>query len=141
MKAALGEKTNPHEPKPTVCSATPPRSLTDPNARKLYRAYAKELTKLGVLTTIDREELARACDLYVAAQGLWEKYKAEPVVENKVRGREINPAYRAALQGFADARKILVTFGIGSPADRSRLKVALPTQQKTKWSGLLTGNN
>jgi P27 family predicted phage terminase small subunit len=138
----LGDKDiNTHEPKPTVCKSTPPRSLTDPAAKRLYRQYAKELTKLGVLTTIDRDELTRVCDLYTEANKLWAIYKEQPRVTQSIRGQEINPAYRAALQGFADARKIFVTFGIGSPAERSRLKITPQDTKKSKRSGLLQTNN
>jgi phage terminase small subunit len=91
----LGDKDiNTHEPKPTVCKSTPPRSLTDPAAKRLYRQYAKELTKLGVLTTIDRDELTRICDLYTEANKFWAIYKEQPRVTHSIRGPEINPAYR-----------------------------------------------
>ena len=134
------QRLNDREPQPTVVKATPPRHLTDPAAKKLYATYAKELVRFGLLTRIDVDELAHACDLWAAATRLWETYKAEPIVTHPVRGREVNPAYRAALAGFESARKVFRQFGVGSPGERSRLKVVEPDKKKSKFSGLITNN-
>jgi hypothetical protein len=89
-----------------------------------------------VLTTIDRDELARACDLYTEANKLWAIYKEQPRVTHSIRGQEIKHCTASPTLGNSS-----ITFGIGSPAERSRLKVTPQDTKKSKWSGLLQTNN
>ena len=71
LKQMLGEKDiNRQEPRPTEVKATPPRSLTDKAARKLYKTLATELVKFGLLTKIDVQDLADACQLWANADTL-----------------------------------------------------------------------
>ena len=139
LKQMLGEKDiNRQEPRPTEVKATPPRSLTDKAARKLYKTLATELVKFGLLTKIDVQDLADACQLWANADTLYAEYLKEPWKKSSVRGDEINPALRASLAQRAEARKVFRGFGIGSPAERSRLKVVEPVKKKSKFSGLIT---
>jgi P27 family predicted phage terminase small subunit len=130
-------RLNDAEPLPEVAKATPPRSLTDKDARKMYKLVAAQLVRFNMLTKIDTHELAMACDQWAAACRLWESYKCEPFTKGGTGLLTINPAYRAALQGFEAARKTFHGFGIGSPAERSRLRVA-EAPKKSKFSGLIT---
>jgi len=140
LKQMLGEKDiNKQEPRPTEVKATPPRSLTDKAARKLYKTLASELVKFGLVTKVDVAELATACDQWAAADREWAKYIEQPEVTHPIRGKETNPAMRASLALRESARKVFRQFGIGSPAERSRLKVVEPVKQKkAKFAGLIT---
>jgi P27 family predicted phage terminase small subunit len=130
------DKINRDEPRPTVAKSAPPRSLTDPAARKMYRTLAKSLVPFGLLTVQDTATLAKACDLTVQGDKLWEIYKCEPMTTGVQGAKVVHPAFRAALAAYDAADKILRQFGIGSPAERSRLKAA-EAPRKSKWTGLL----
>jgi hypothetical protein len=75
IKAMLGNKDiNKHEPRPAEVKATPPRSLQDKDARKLYKVLAAELCRLGLLTRIDVPDLGSACWMWTEADRLEQQY-------------------------------------------------------------------
>jgi P27 family predicted phage terminase small subunit len=114
---------NRREPKPTGTPTCP--SHLDADAKKEWRRISKELTSLGLLTSVDRAALAAYCSAWsrwVHADTQVQKFGA--VIKSPKSGYPIqNPFVGVANTALDLMRKFLVEFGM-TPASRSRIQVA-----------------
>ena len=128
---------NVNEPKPKVEQLTPPEHL---NAIALseWNRVSEELSRLGLLTTVDRAAFAAYCTVYArwvdAEEGL---KKTGPVVRAPSGYPMISPYYTVANQSLQLMRSYLIEFGL-TPAARSRISIG-PRQQDDPVEDFLFG--
>ena len=112
---------NAHEPKPpTARSSSPPAWLTGAAATE-WRRRAPELTRLGLLTTIDRDALA--ADRQIFAR--WREAEAAikksgPVLKGRDGGPVKSPFVTIADRALAQLLRYQEQFGM-TPSARSRV--------------------
>ena len=113
---------NKREPKPTGTPTCP--SHLDDNAKKEWRRISKELTAIGLLTSVDRAALAAYCCAYsrwAAAEENIQKFGT--VIKSPKSGYPVqNPYVSVANTALDLMRKFATEFGL-TPASRSRLQV------------------
>jgi phage terminase small subunit len=108
------DRVNLHEPTPDLSSLRPPPHL-DEDAKKQWKAVAKERVKMGVLTTADRGALARYCELQV----LYRNTKPQADNDPKIIG--------ILLKLAVELRTLEVLFGL-NPSSRTRVHAVPPSQ-------------
>jgi P27 family predicted phage terminase small subunit len=113
---------NKNEPKPKPGRPTCPAHLSK-EAKKEWKRIVPELEKLGLLTKIDRTELAMYCQAY----GRW--VEAEKIVYEKgtlyktKSGNVItSPMLWVANKAMEQMHKFLTEFGM-TPSSRTRIKI------------------
>ena len=121
---------NDAEPQPPIPEGTPyvPRWLNR-EGKKAWRELVKILLDCGLYTDLDRWALAMFCQVwgrYVEAERMVEE-EGEFLV-SEAGNRYVNPVAYRADKHFEQVRKMLSEFGL-SPAERSRVKVAVREQQ------------
>ena len=118
---------NYNEPQPELADATAPDGLAEP-ALAVWHEIAPQLVALGLVTSIDRAHLARACRL--EALGRAELMKLESadsgaVTVSPANGATVSAHLAAAMKAFESADKIWFRFGL-TPAERTKLHVVPP---------------
>lgn len=123
-----------NEPAPPVISAVsePPAHL-NAWAADMWRTLAKELTALGMLTTLDEYSLEVLCEQY----GVYREMKDAITQSGKLtmaqylatRNSQTMPEYAAMKSAFERYSALLKEFGL-SPASRSRID--LPAREPAK---------
>lgn len=123
------DRGNPTEPRPDLSSLRPPMHL-DIDAKKQWRSIARELHKMGVLTTADRAALARYCQLQVVYNMTHKQVEYSP--------KMVNVLLKIAIE----LRSLEVQFGL-TPSSRTRIHAVPPTttgeDEKAKRKRLLFG--
>ena len=114
---------NKREPKPRPVVPKCPAHLNPP-AKREWGRVSKVLHKLGLLTEIDRAQLA----LYCQAWGRWveteEALKADGIIIRAPSGYPmLNPQYAVCKQAMVTMQRALSEFGM-SPASRTRVRGA-----------------
>jgi phage terminase small subunit len=113
-------RVNAEEPKGDLSSLRPPPHL-DEDAKKQWKAVAKELVKMSVLTTADRTALARYCELQV----LYRNTKLQADNDPKIIG--------ILLKLAVELRTLEVLFGL-NPSSRTRVHAVSPQTPPGKLS-------
>jgi P27 family predicted phage terminase small subunit len=125
---------NGNEPKPESTVPEPPPELLD-DARKEWDRLAVPLSKLGLLTELDRGVLAALCQAYgrwvVAERGIAALALRQPTLQGLLikttNGNMIqNPLVGIANKAFADYVRYAGEFGM-TPSARSRISTAKDT--------------
>lgn len=120
---------NKREPKPSGTPTCP--SHLDADAKKEWKRISRELTTLGLLTSVDRAALAAYCAAYsrwVAAELNIQKFGT--VIKSPKSGFPIqNPYVSVANTALDHLRKFAAEFGL-TPASRTRLQVEPRQNQK-----------
>jgi len=121
------ERLNPNEPKPEVKIPSAPGFLSD-EALKEWGRITKQLLILGLLTELDRTELAMYCQAY----GRMIKYEK---IVNSVAGGELyktstgsiqlSPAMWVLNKAIKQCHMLLTQFGM-TPASRSTVSGIKP---------------
>jgi P27 family predicted phage terminase small subunit len=111
---------NPHEPKPPAVRSAPPAWLTGAAATE-WRRIAPELSRLGLLTTIDRDALAAYCQTFAR----WREAEAEikkrgMVLKGRDGGPVKSPFITIADRALAQLLRYQEQFGM-TPSARSRV--------------------
>ena len=114
---------NKREPKPRPVVPKCPAHLNT-TAKREWSRVSKVLHKLGLLTEIDRAQLA----LYCQAWGRWveaeEALKADGIIITAPSGYPmLNPQYAVCKQAMVTMQRALSEFGM-SPASRTRVRGA-----------------
>ncbi len=141
--SAIGKLINGHQPDPREPQVIPasktrlPRGLAGWRAKELYRTFTEWLSQIGMLGTVDVHALVLACNEWAQGESLYQQYMCEPWKKDRFGILVLNPARRAAMDAFGAAEKIFKQFGIGSPAERSRMKTP-QEKPKSRWSGLIS---
>ncbi len=144
MRGSWRSKRNPSEPQPERGRPRCPRWL-DPEAKAAWRHLVPQLDRMGVLTKVDGNALARYCQLW----GRWRK--AEEFIrdhgdsylakdsEGKVKGLKCYPQVRMANQLAEQLLRLESHFGM-TPSARSRIEVpqqdAQDAEDKRKYLNL-----
>ena len=117
---------NKKEPRPSGIPECP--SHLDKVAHAEWNRLVPELTRLGLLTSVDRAALAAYCSAYsrwVQAEKMVAKFGT--VIESPKSGYPVqNPHVSVANTALDHMRKFLIEFGM-TPASRARLQVEPPT--------------
>ena len=134
MKLITGNRgkrpINENEPEPKVEIPRKPKTLQGVAAEEWYR-ITPELSKLGLLTKIDRVALELYCQLYSYWVDACSKVKSKGmVIESENGGMYQNPYLGIANKCTEKMHKMLCEFGM-TPASRSRIKVELPKQEES----------
>lgn len=126
---------NKREPKPKGTPTCP--SHLDDEARKEWRRLSKELTSLGLLTSVDRSALAAYCSAYSAwvdAETFLAKYGK--VIKSPSGYAMPNPYVSIRNQSLDQMRKFAIEFGL-TPASRSRLQVEPQSQEPDPFAAFM----
>lgn len=124
-------RINPDEPQPKSEIPSCPAHLSTP-AKTEWKRIVVELGPLGLLTKIDRAELAAYCDAYgqwvLAKRKLNELASMSPdklafLYKTTNGNLIINPLLSVANKAREDMHKFLVEFGM-TPASRSRISAS-----------------
>lgn len=107
------------EPAPPLTDATPPATLTGA-ALGIWQEFAPQLVAVGLLATIDRRHLARACRWDAIAEEQLAKAERTPLARTKANGAQPSVHFTAALKASEAADRIWFRFGI-TPVERARL--------------------
>ena len=129
---------NKHEPKPTGTPSCPPH--LDSGAKKEWKRVSKELTTLGLLTTVDRAALAAYCAAYsrwAAAELSIQKFGA--VIKSPKSGFPIQNPYVSVSNTALDLmRKFASEFGM-TPVSRTRLSVEPQGGEQDPFTAFMQG--
>jgi P27 family predicted phage terminase small subunit len=113
------------EPQPKAVQPRPPAYLSEEEKRK-WKLLAKQLYSLGLITTLDLDQLSMYCVLWIR----W--VKAEKMVREKgeiiktAAGNIIqNPYLSIANRSLEQLSKLGAEFGM-TPSSRSRVKADVP---------------
>ena len=127
------DRTVPNEPTPEVVTIPPPMpdNLNEYGQRE-WEKMTLELTKIGMLTTIDSSQLAAYCN---EMGNYWECEAARRKVRNEDLSEEAMDAAAMFFKNYFDmaqkhlnhARAIAIQFGF-TPAARTRISV--PKEEK-----------
>lgn len=115
---------NSGEPKPAPITPSCPAWLS-PEAKKLWKRLVPELQRIGVLTMVDGEALAGACQswaVYVECERLLKKEGRTYQYTNKAGATNLLPRPEVAIgqRALADFRAFCSEFGL-TPASRTRI--------------------
>lgn len=95
-----------------------PRSLTDPEAQKLWRKLAKPLFAAGVATIEDTTALQALCDWFAI-------YRREIAAARKAKDSlELADHVKTAVLAWRQTSDLLKRFGL-TPVDRANIKAPL----------------
>lgn len=112
---------NKNEPKPKGTPTCP--SHLDPEGKKEWRRISKELSAIGLLTSVDRAALAAYCAAYSRWAEAEQKIQQHGLVVKAPSGYPIqNPYVGIANTAMDHLRKFATEFGL-TPASRTRLSV------------------
>lgn len=134
---ARKNRINKDEPDPTPEIPEAPEHLSD-EALKEWHRITKELDKVGLISQLDRTELAMYCQAY----GRWVKYEkivAETgeLYESEKGGLQQSPAMWVVNRAMEQCHKFLSEFGM-TPSSRSKVSA---TKKKVstvdEWDKLL----
>jgi P27 family predicted phage terminase small subunit len=98
-------------------------------AKREWKRIAEQLSRLGLLTTIDRAALALYCDAYgrwLEAVASLQKYGT--VIKSPSGFPVQSPYVAIANKAGEQVRLLLAEFGM-SPASRTRVQVELPPEE------------
>lgn len=128
LEGVRTDRINKAEPEPQSGKVTCPRFLSK-EAKAEWRRIAPELTRLGLLTPVDRAAFAGYC----ASYGRW--VKAERLLQKQgvlARGNKGQMIASPLLWISTSASKMMLKFGIEfglTPSSRSRLVGAAPGER------------
>jgi len=129
---------NDREPQPRPASARLPHGLTR-GAQKYWRAMARDLIELGVLTTADVPAFILMAEHYgvarQAAQELVQDGRLKLTVIDTNGNERKHPLLQVLRDNAAAYRMFAVEFGM-TPSSRSRVKVA-PAEQEPSLAEVL----
>lgn len=130
------DRKNPNEPKPDIEIPDPPDFLSA-DAKDEWSRITLQLKRLGLITQLDRTELAMYCQAY-GRMVKYERIIAETdqgeLYTTKSGNTLTSPAMWVVNKSMEQCHKFLAEFGM-TPASRSRIKVALPSgKQKNDFS-------
>jgi P27 family predicted phage terminase small subunit len=118
-----GRGLNRNEPQPKPEAPRCPTWLL-PRAKKAWKQLAGELSRLGLLTSIDGHGLAVYCQGWAQYEWATKTLLKEGYVvvcAHKEQGSKPHPAFRVQSEAIETIRKFSALFGL-NPADRSRLR-------------------
>lgn len=129
------DRRNPNEPQPANKIPDPPEILAG-EALKEWGRITLELDQLGLLTELDRTELAMYCQAY----GRWIKY--ERIIAEKgelyktTNGNvQTSPAMWVANKAMEQCHKFLTEFGM-TPSSRSKVTTGDGKKKESDpWAG------
>lgn len=110
------------EPKPVQASLAAPEWL-NAGGVAIWDDYAPKLHKLGLLTELDVEFLAIACQQLVIYRRMMKKVGERTAVRQDGKTKQ---EYIVANKALEQAQRILIGFGFMS-ADRAKLSVTAPS--------------
>ncbi len=113
-----------NEPKPKPIAPDRPKWLTG-EARKMWDRLAPELERLGLLTVVDGDALAAACQSYATWLECQLFMKKEGITYSHAnvkgeRNSTLRPEYYAADKALSQYKSFCTEFGL-TPASRTRL--------------------
>lgn len=113
-------RTNKDEPDPTPEIPEPPEHLNE-EALKEWDRITKELDKVGLISQLDRTELAMYCQAY----SRWVKYEkivaeSSELYESEKGGLQLSPAMWVVNRAMEQCHKFLSEFGM-TPSSRSKV--------------------
>ena len=141
-----------NEPKPAPVVGTPkPPAWLNTEGKKAWKRLAPELERLGLLTIVDLEAFAAACQAY----GIWvecERFfrKKDPKTEKRYgrtyeytnKAGETNeiarPEVSISQKALDQFKSFMTEFGL-TPASRTRIEVKLPEGERDPMEDLLSG--
>ena len=114
------DRRNPNEPDPDVCIPEAPAFLSD-EALEEWNRISVELEKLGLLTELDRTELAMYCQAY-GRLVKYEKIVAEKGELYKTQNGnvQLSPAMWVINKAMEQCHKFLTEFGM-TPSSRAKV--------------------
>lgn len=123
---------NTREPKPAVSKRLPqPPSHLGKLAKQEWRRIVPELHRLGMLTSIDRNELARYCELWARWREANDVVVDQGMTFTTDKGYVCQrPEMTLSLRLSAELRRLADAFGL-NPSARSRIDVRPPSEAKT----------
>jgi len=117
-----------NEPSPTLCIPTRPKWLL-PEAKREWNRVAPELYRLGLLTAVDRAELAGYCQcwaMYVDAVRDIQEHGTTFQTETGYQGPR--PSVAIMVKMLDKVLAFSSRFGF-SPADRARISAPVPEEE------------
>jgi P27 family predicted phage terminase small subunit len=133
-----------HEPKPAPVVKIPsPPSWMNPDGKKAWKRLGPELERLGLLTVIDIETFAAACQSY----GVWVECEQYLKKNGRTYGYtnkagETNdiarPEVKIGQKALDQFKGLMSEFGL-SPASRTRIEVKPPEGGQDPMEALLSG--
>ena len=126
-------KLNKKEPKPRRSLPQCPRQLGS-TAKTEWKRTARELSKLGLLSTIDRAALAAYCASWARWIEAEEKLRKHGTIVKSPNGFPVQSPYLAVANGAMKAMtRLLIEFGM-SPSSRSAVEaLPLPSDPAKKF--------
>jgi P27 family predicted phage terminase small subunit len=129
---------NDREPEPAPGASMP--AWLSQSAKSEWKRITPELSRLGLVTTVDRAALAAYCQAYAElleatktldAEGrivpVYATHAGDTVLDPKgkpvVAGRRLHPAVKLQRDAFARVKSFLAEFGL-TPSSRTRLSAA-----------------
>ena len=127
------DRANPDEPKPELKIPTPPEHLSE-YALEEWNRMTVELSSLGLLTEIDRTELAMYCQAWGRVVK-YEKIVAEKGELHKTTSGNIilSPAMWVINKAMEQCHKYLTEFGM-TPASRTKVSVKKVKKDADPWA-------
>lgn len=134
-----------NEPKPTPISPECPKWL-DREAKNLWKQLVPELERLGLITVIDGEAFAAACQSYATWVRCQKFFKKKNPDTKKPYGMTFTtpngyiqqrPEVTIGNKALADFRAFCTEFGL-TPASRTRINIK-PTDKEDPMEALLSG--
>lgn len=120
-------RMNPLEPQPEAGPVTMPRGVLPASARKMWREWAPELQRLGLLTPLDAPMFTLTCMWAGVALDAAKEIRNTGLIDEDSRGRERKSRALSVLRAASsELRQLSRCFGL-SPADRPDL-VAAPEE-------------
>jgi len=121
---------NNREPNPRVLKNPQPPTWLDGFGREFWRRHAPELSRLGLLSVLDRDLLASAAERWSTYRRAAEELKGGLTQISEANGRIAKPESAIAKQALAECRAIMSEFGC-SPSSRTRVTaLVIPADDK-----------
>jgi P27 family predicted phage terminase small subunit len=115
------DRINRSEPTPPAKAPACPAALS-PDARRIWRHYAKELSRRGLLTEWDRDTFAVFCEAVAQWRRAKEMCDAALLVGGKRQGLVKNPAWQIMRDAAQIVRAYGQEFGL-TPSSRSGISL------------------
>jgi P27 family predicted phage terminase small subunit len=109
-----------NEPHPRALRNPAPPSWLDQYGREFWRRHAPELSRLGLLSVLDRDLLASAAERWSVYRRATNELKHSLIQTSEANGRIAKPESTIAKQALAECRAIMGEFGC-SPSSRTRV--------------------
>lgn len=123
-----GKRRIKKEPKPEALANLRAPSWLDAFSREFWKRHAPELSRLGLLSILDRDLLSAAAERWSVYRRAARELKTSLIQSTEANGRICKPESAIARQALMECRAIMAEFGC-SPASRTRVAGIIPEKE------------